>query len=79
MSCGCHTGDKDGKAIVEFVRNKGKEHMPTQVAHEIECSCGDVFVMKTVVDQCPKCGMTYGVTPCGSANKENIKAAGIRF
>lgn len=79
MSCGCSTGDKDGKSIVDLVRSKGKADMPVRTAHEIACSCEHVFIMQTVVDKCPNCGMTYGVTPCGSNDKDNVKAAGINY
>lgn len=79
MSCGCSKDGKDGKQIVDLVRERGKENMPVQVQHQIECSCGHTFKMETVVDKCPVCGMTYGVTPCGSSQKENILAAGIDY
>lgn len=42
-------------------------------------SCGNIFIMKTIIDKCPHCEMTYGVTPCSSRNKENVVAAGIRY
>ena len=42
-------------------------------------SCGNIFTMKTIIDKCPHCEMTYGVTPCSSRNKENVVAAGIRY
>ena len=80
MSCGCGTMDKkDGKAVVDLVRSKGKDNMPMPTPHEIECSCGEKFIMKTLVDKCPKCHMTYGVTPCSSRDKENIAPAGINY
>ena len=82
MGCGCLTkannGD-DGKAIVDLVRSKGKADFPISIQHEIECSCGKSFVMKTLVDKCPYCSMTYGVTPCSSRDKENIVPAGINY
>ena len=49
------------------------------IQHEIDCSCGNIFTMKTIIDKCPHCEMTYGVTPCSSRNKENVVAAGIRY
>lgn len=78
MSCGC-SSEMSGKAIVDLVRSKGKDSMPIKVEHEIECSCGKTFTMKTLVDKCPHCGMTYGVTPCSSSEKENVQAAGIDY
>lgn len=79
MSCNCGTNKLDGKAIVDLVREKGKDNMNLSTPHEIECSCGQKFVMNTFVDVCPHCNMTYGVTPCSQHNKENIKSAGINY
>lgn len=80
MSCGFTNMDKrDGKAVVNLVRSKGKADLPLMIQHEIDCSCGNIFIMKTIIDKCPHCEMTYGVTPCSSRNKENVVAAGIRY
>ncbi|MEG1254979.1 hypothetical protein [Clostridium sp.] len=79
MSCGCSSIEKDGKAIVDLVRSKGKADFPLAIQHEIECSCGKTFTMTKLVDGCPHCGMTYGVTPCSSKNKENVAAADINY
>ncbi|WP_253701937.1 hypothetical protein [Bacillus sp. FJAT-27445] len=69
----------DGKAIVDHVMEKGKAGLPPLAEHEIQCECGEAFVLKTVVMNCPKCEMTYGVTPCSSGDKNNIKPAGIAY
>ncbi|MBM7836180.1 hypothetical protein [Clostridium sardiniense] len=79
MSCGCSSLGNDGKGVADLVRGKGFENMPTKVNHTIVCSCGDTFVMDKLVCKCPKCNMTYTVTPCSSDNKENIKACGIDY
>lgn len=80
VSCGCGDMNKnDGKAVVDLVRSKGKAELPLRTPHEIECSCGETFTMKILVDKCPKCGMTYGVTPCSSMDKNKIVAAGINY
>ena len=81
MSCGCaNTNKDDGKQVVDLVRIKGKADFPLRIPHEIFCSnCENTFVMNTHVDKCPHCNMTYGVTPCSSMNKENIKVAGINY
>lgn len=80
MSCGCGSMDKkDGKAVVDLVRSKGKADFPLANPHEIECICGKNFIMKILVDKCPHCGMTYGVTPCSSRDKENVTAAGVDY
>ena len=79
MSCGCGTHKKDGKAIVDRVREKGKADMKLNTAHVITCLCGEKFVMSTFVDVCPSCKMTYGVTPCSQDDKNNIKPAGINY
>ena len=79
MSCGCTTNLHDGKAIVDHVKSKGKENFAPTVAHEISCECGETFRLETVIMNCPKCGITYAVTPCGSDDKNNIKTAGIKY
>lgn len=81
MSCGCaNTNKNDGKQVVDLVRSKGKADFPLRIPHEIFCSnCENTFVMNTHVYKCPHCNMTYGVTPCSSMNKENIKVAGINY
>lgn len=81
MSCGCEGINKnDGKNVVDLVRSKGKENFPLRNTHDLECiNCNKVFTMKTHVDKCPYCNMTYGVTPCSSHDKNNIKAADINY
>jgi hypothetical protein len=78
MSCGC-SNLVDGKAIVDHVKSKGKEDFAPTVAHEITCECGETFILKTVIMNCPECEMTYAVTPCSSDDKNNIKQAGIKY
>lgn len=79
MSCGCGTKNKDGKAIVDKVREIGKADMKLDNPKEITCSCGEKFLMETFVSVCPNCQMTYGVTPCSQESIEYIKAAGINY
>ncbi len=81
MSCGCENMDKNnGKSVVDLVRSKKKDDFPLRNELEIKCvECGDTFTMKTHVDKCPKCGMVYGVTPCSSGDKNNVKPAGINY
>jgi Zn finger protein HypA/HybF involved in hydrogenase expression len=79
MSCGCTTSLFDGKAIVDHVKSKGKENFAPLVPHEILCECGETFTVETVIMNCPKCEMTYAVTPCGSDDSNNIKRAGIKY
>ncbi|GAA0714965.1 hypothetical protein GCM10008904_31310 [Paraclostridium ghonii] len=81
MTCECaNTNKKDGKQIVDLVRSKGKADFPLKTPHEIFCSnCKNSFVMNIHVAKCPNCNMTYGVTPCSSINKDNIKPADINY
>lgn len=81
MSCGCGNIDKnDGKNVVDLIRSKEKENFPLRFSHDIECvSCKNTFTMKTHVDKCPTCNMVYGVTPCSSHDKNNIKYADINY
>lgn len=79
MSCGCSGSSNDGKGTVDLVRSKGKADMPLRTPYDIDCSCGKPFLMEKLVDSCPHCNMTYGVTPCSQSDKNNIKAAGINY
>lgn len=76
--CGCNNL-KDGQDIVDHVKSKGKEHFASKVVHQIQCECGEVFTFTKVIMNCPKCEMTYGVTPCSSGDINNIKSAGIKY
>jgi len=81
MACGCENLNKnDGKNVVDLVRSKGKDKFPLRTPHELECvNCKNTFTMNTHVDKCPSCNMVYGVTPCSSQDKKNIKSAGINY
>ena len=79
MSCGCTSRLKDGMAVVDHVKSKGKDNFAPAVAHKISCECGETFSLETVIMNCPKCEMTYAVTPCGSDDINNIKMAGIKY
>lgn len=69
----------DGKAVVDHIKLKKKDQMPSKVKHLIECECGETFVFEKVITNCPKCEMTYAATPCSSADINNIQRAGIRY
>ena len=81
MSCGCANTDKsNGQSVVDLVRSKGKGDFPLRNSLEIECvECNEAFTMQTHVDKCPNCKMVYGVTPCSSHDKNNVKPAGIEY
>ena len=81
MACGCENINKnDGKNVVDLIRSKGKDKLPLRTPHELECvNCKNIFTMNTHVDKCPYCNMVYGVTPCSSQDKKNIKSADINY
>ncbi len=76
---GCAPDLNDGKAIVNKVRQVGVGDGFLETAFVIDCECGQPFTMKQFEDSCPNCGMVYGVTPCSSHDKNNIKPAGIDY
>lgn len=78
MSCGCGS-NKDGKAIVDHLKSKKKENFSPNVIHEIICECGQKFSLEKVLMNCPKCEMTYAVTPCSSDDINNVKPAGYKY
>ena len=80
MSSNCGCGKlSDGRAIVDHVKSKGKENFAPNVPLIMNCECGETFVLKTVIMNCPKCEMTYAVTPCSSSDINNVKPAGIKY
>nr|WP_086940787.1 hypothetical protein [Thaumasiovibrio occultus] len=79
MACGCGTDHNDGKAVVDRLKTKGFEQRQLKQSYDIPCECGKHFTMVTHRDQCPHCGMVYGVTPCSQHDPANIKAAGINY
>ncbi|MEQ6378527.1 hypothetical protein RZN22_17995 [Bacillaceae bacterium S4-13-58] len=79
MSCTCTNDLTEGVQVVDHVKSKGKDKLRPRVMHEIQCDCGETFHLQTVIMNCPKCEMTYAVTPCGSADIENVKQAGIKY
>jgi hypothetical protein len=76
---GCAPDLNDGKAVVNKVRQVGVGKGLLDVAHEVNCECGTVFNMVHYEEQCPGCGMVFGVTPCSSHDSNNIKPAGIKY
>ena len=76
---GCAPDLNDGKAIVNKVRQVAVGSGLLETPHMIECECGASFRMVHYEENCPSCGMVYGVTPCSSHDKNNIKAAGINY
>ena len=47
---------------------------------QISCvECGKEFEMETFEDQCPHCGMVYGVTPCHAFDAANVMPAGVGY
>ena len=76
---GCAPDLNDGKAVVDKVRMVGVRKGQLEQPFVIDCECGQAFTMKTFEDVCPNCNMVYGVTPCSSHDKNNIKPAGINY
>ncbi|MCA1928019.1 MAG: hypothetical protein LDL10_06105 [Calditerrivibrio sp.] len=80
MHQGCAGSFENGQQVVDKLRMMGfnEQYMPT--AFDIKCeNCGEEFLMETFESKCPKCKMTYGVTPCHAFDKKHIKAAGINY
>lgn len=76
---GCAPDLNDGKAIVNKVRQVKVGDGLLKTPHEVKCECGQEFTMVHFEEKCPACGMVYGVTPCCSEHKDNIKPAGIDY
>lgn len=76
---GCAPDLTNGKAIVDKVRMVQVSNGELQIKHDVSCECGTVFKMETFETECPSCHMVYGVTPCSSHDKNNIRPAGVNY
>ncbi len=77
MSCSC--GTATGKETVNKVRAKGISNALLPIPHQLNCECGEVFLMRTYETKCPSCNMVYAVTPCSADKVENVKAADVNY
>lgn len=80
MHQGCSGSFENGQQVVDKLRMMGfsQQYMPLPADMKCE-NCGEEFLMETFEAKCPKCNMTYGVTPCHAFDKKYIKAAGINY
>lgn len=80
MHEGCSGTFENGKQVVNKLRAMGfsNQFMPMPMKKNCD-NCNTEFVMETFESKCPKCNMTYGVTPCHAFDPSNIKAAGINY
>ena len=77
---GCSGSFKNGKQVVDKVRQMGFNKQPMPVPLIKKCSkCGEKFEMLNFEGKCPKCNMVYGVTPCHAFDPNNIMPAGINY
>jgi hypothetical protein len=77
MKCSCEF--ENNQAVIDKVRFKGAENRPMPTPAEIECECGNIISMTTLVYKCPHCQMTFGVTPCSAEDHNYIVKAGINY
>lgn len=76
MHQGCAGSFENGKQVVDKLRMMGFSDQYMPIPFEIECECGETFLMETFESKCPKCSMVYGVTPCHAFDVKNVMAAG---
>jgi len=79
MHDGCSGSFENGKQVVDKVRMMGFSEQPMPMPLEMDCECGEHFEMENFEDNCPKCGMVYGVTPCHAFDAGNVQAAGVKY
>lgn len=76
MSEGCEGSLGQGQEVIDLVRSKGFSNQKMDNSLEINCECGEKFLIETFEAKCPKRGIVYGVTPCHSDSVENVRSAG---
>ena len=79
MHHGCSGSFENGQQVVDKLRVMGFSNQYMPIPFEIECECGEKFLMETFESKCPKCSMVYGVTPCHAFDKNNILPAGVNY
>ncbi|WP_294099134.1 hypothetical protein [Proteiniclasticum sp.] len=80
MHDGCNGSFANGAEVVTKVRFMGFAEQMIPMPLQISCvECGREFEMETFEDQCPHCGMVYGVTPCHAFDAANVMPAGIGY
>lgn len=80
MHQGCDGGFGGGTEVVDKLRKMGFSAMAMPVEAKVNCvECDTSFMMVTLEQSCPQCGMVYGVTPCHSTDPSGIKAAGVGY
>lgn len=80
MHDGCSGGaNLSGQSAVDKLRMMGFSEMNLPIPFEIECECGQTFLMETCEAHCPNCMMVYGVTPCSAHDQSKVKKAGINY
>ncbi|MGA1846039.1 hypothetical protein [Deferribacter abyssi] len=80
MHEGCSGNFENGKQVVNKLRMMGFSNQYMPMPMKIKCkNCKEEFLMETFEAKCPKCKMTYGVTPCHAFSPENVKEAGIDY
>ncbi len=75
--CGCEFGNNH--VVFDKARSTGCENNPMTEAASIECICGNIFLMTTLVYLFPHCKMTYTVTPCSADDYNYIVRTGINY
>lgn len=79
MHDGCSGSFESGKQVVDKVRMMGFSSQYMPVPLRMKCECGHTFDMMTFEDQCPECGMVFGVTPCHAFDPDNVMTAGVGY
>ncbi|MCX8084440.1 MAG: hypothetical protein N3C60_05910 [Calditerrivibrio sp.] len=79
MHQGCSGNFENGKEVVDKLRLMGFNNQFMSSPFEVECECGEHFLMETFEARCPKCSMVYGVTPCHAFDKKYVQKAGIDY
>lgn len=79
MSEGCEGSLGQGREVIDLIRNKGFSDKPIDQPLEVQCECGEKFLMDTFESKCPTCGMVFGVTPCHAESVDNVRTAGKEY
>jgi len=68
-----------GMEVADKVRDVGLGDTPMPQKTYVQCSCGEKYEKKVLIDECPHCHMTYAISHASADDPQNVLAAGIDY
>lgn len=72
MHDNCSASFENEMEVLNKVRMMGYSNAFLPMPLQIECECGNSFLMETFEQKCDKCETIFAVTPCHAFSSENV-------